>query len=214
MTRLQIVGRRSSHFTRLTCVFAEELGVAYEVAPVYDMTVLDPAIYADNPALKIPILRCDDGVIFGAENICRVLAERASNAPRIVWPEQLKGSLSRNAQELVWHCMAAQVQIVFGTVAAKLPAENLYFEKARTGFAGALSWLDANLSTVLSALPVERQLSLFEASLFCLIDHLQFRKTVPVEQYSALLSFTDTFVTRPSAQRTPYQFDVPPTATK
>ncbi|MBL8268453.1 glutathione S-transferase family protein [Steroidobacter sp.] len=212
MTRLQIVGRRSSHFTRLTRVFAEELGVAHEIAAIYDMTLRDPAIYADNPALKLPILRCDDGVIFGAENICRALAERAPSSPRLVWPEQLKSNVSRNAQELVWYCMAAQVQLVFGTVVAQLPADNLYFEKARTGFVGALHWLDTNLSLALGALPADRQLSLFEASLFCLVDHLQFRKTVPVEPYSALLSFTQAFAERPSAQRTTYQFDVPPTA--
>ena len=41
MNTLQIVGRRSSHFTRLTRVFAEELGVPYEIVPIYDMTVRD-----------------------------------------------------------------------------------------------------------------------------------------------------------------------------
>lgn len=46
-----------------------------------------------------------------------------------------------------------QVQIVFGTVVAKLPSDNLYFEKARDGFEGALAWLDANVGKVLSALP-------------------------------------------------------------
>lgn len=212
MTTLQIVGRRSSHFTRITRLFAEELGVSYEIVPIYDMSQQDPAIYADNPALKLPILRADDGVVFGTENICRALADRARKYDAIVWPEQLRGRVSRNAQELVWHCMTAQVQIVFGTLVAKLPGDNLYFEKARTGFTGALAWLDTHLSQALSALPASRQLSLFEASLFCMVDHLHFRKTLPVEQYSNLEAFTKEFATRPSAQRTPYQFDVAPTS--
>jgi glutathione S-transferase len=207
---LQIVGRRSSHFTRIARIFAEELGVSYDVVPIYDMTAQTPAIYADNPALKLPILRVDDGVVFGTENICRALADRAEKSVEIVWPEQLRADISRNAQEMVWHCMTAQVQIVFGTLVAKLPAENLYFDKARTGLEGALVWLEAHLPDALNALPASRQLSMFEASLFCLIEHLHFRKTVPVEHYSKIEAFRKTFATRSSAQRTPYQFDVAP----
>lgn len=213
MTSLQIVGRRSSHFTRIARIFAEELGLSYDIVPIYDMTAQSSAIYANNPALKLPILRVDDSVVFGTENICRALADRAQKSAAIVWPEQLRANISRNAQELVWHCMTAQVQIVFGTLVAKLPAENLYFEKARTGFEGALTWLDANLPEALNALPASRQLSLFEVSLFCMIEHLHFRKTVPVEQYSKIEAFRKTFAMRPSAQSTQYQFDVAPANT-
>ena len=131
-------------------------------------------------------------------------------ALEIVWPEQLKSDVSRNAQELVWHCMAAQVQLVFGTIFAKLPADNVYFTKGRAGFEGALRWLDEQLPQVLSALPGARKLSLFEVTLFCLVEHLRFRETLPVDSYPALLSFGREFAARPSAQRTPYRFDKPP----
>jgi len=210
MTSLQIVGRRSSHFTRITRIFAEELGLPYEIVPIYDMTANDSAIYANNPALRLPILRIAEDVVFGTENICRAMADHGQKSGAVVWPEQLRSSVSRNAQELVWHCMTTQVQIVFGTAIAKLPAENLYFEKARLGFAGALGWLDAHLSDALNALPTSRQLSLFEVSLFCMVEHLHFRQTLPVEQYSNIEAFRKSFATRPSAQRTVYQFDVPP----
>ena len=210
MNSLQIVGRRSSHFTRIARIFAEELGVSYDIVPIYDMTAQDPAIYADNPALKLPILRTEGGVVFGTENICRALADHAHESTNVVWPEQLRTPVSRNAQELVWHCMTAQVQIVFGTLVAKLPADNLYFDKARTGFEGALTWLDTHLPGALTALPASRQLSLFEVSLFCMIEHLHFRKTLPIEPYAKLEAFRKTFATRPSAQKTAYEFDVAP----
>lgn len=212
MNTLQIVGRRSSHFTRLTRIFAEELGVPYEIVPIYDMTVRDPAVYADNPALKLPVLRTQDAVLFGTENICRTIAEHAGNPADVVWPEQLRGAVSRNAQELVWHCMTAQVQIVFGTLVAKLPNDNIYFDKARTGFEAALAWLDTNVADVVRALPASRKLSLLEASLFCMIDHLHFRKTLQIQKYLALEGFAQEFAARSSAQRTPYQFDVAPAA--
>lgn len=93
MTPLQIVGRRSSHFTRIARIFAEELGLTYELVPVYDMTERDPAIYAGNPALKLPILRTEVGVVFGTENICRALADRAQGSLQIVWPEQLRRNM-------------------------------------------------------------------------------------------------------------------------
>ena len=210
MSSLQIVGRRSSLFTRLPLIFAEELAVPFELVPIYDMTALGPEVYAGNPALKLPILRTDSAVLFGAQNICRAIAERSRTAARIVWPEELRSDLARNAQELVWHGMSAQVQLVFGTMVGKLPADNVYFAKARAGFEGSLSWLDTHLAEVLHELPTPRDLSVFEASLFCLVDHLAFRGTVPVEPYAALGGFARQFAQTSAAQRTVYRFDVPP----
>lgn len=210
MSDLQIIGRHSSHFTRMPLLFAQELGVALQVVPVYDMTALAPAAYAGNPALKLPILRMGDTVLFGAQNICRAIAERSNRPARIVWPEELRDVVSRNAQELVWHAMAAQVQLVLGTAVCKLPADNVYFTKARAGFEGALGWLEAHLEQTLAALPVQRDLSLLEVSLFCLLDHLSFRPTVTLQACPALRRFTEEFAQRPSARRTAYRFDVPP----
>lgn len=209
MNEVQIVGRRSSLFTRLPLIFAEELAVPYELVPIYDMSELGPDAYAGNPALKLPILRTQDSTLFGAQNICRALAERAGNPAQIVWPEQLNDDLSRNAQELVWHCMAVQVQLVFGTVLCKLPADNLYFTKARAGAEGSLRWLDANLSGLLRTLPPARELSLFETSLFCLIEHFIFRPTLAVEKYESLTRFSREFAAKPSTQRTAYKYDDP-----
>src|SRR5262245_22862786 len=107
---MQLVGRRSSVFTRMPLIFAAELGVPLEVEPVPDMRVLETEAYGGNPALKLPILRVEGTVLFGALNICRALAERCNSPKLIVWPEQATDMLSRNAQELVWHAMGAQVQ--------------------------------------------------------------------------------------------------------
>lgn len=212
MSGFQIVGRSSSLFTRLPLIFAEELEVPYELVPIYDMTTLAPEVYAGNPALKLPILRTEGGELFGALNICRAIGERATRSARVVWPEELRAVLSRNAQELVWHAMAAQVQLVMGTVVGKLPADNVYFAKAHSGLEGSLQWLDARVTDVISELPSPRGISVFEASLFCLVDHLVFRKTLGVEAYPALVRFAQEFAERPAAKRTAYRFDTPPPA--
>lgn len=210
MTQLRLIGRSSSHFTRLPRMLAEELGIAHEFVPIYDMTALDASNYADNPALKLPILRSSAGVLFGAQNICRALAESAGRSRDVVWPEDLQDHLSRNAQELVWHCMGAQVQLVFGLAVAKLPEDNVYFAKARTGLRNALEWLDRHLHEALDALPPSRRLSLFELSLFCTVEHVQFRSTVAMDPYSALRRFALEYAERSSAQRTVYRLDLPP----
>jgi glutathione S-transferase len=208
MEKMQIVGRRGSHFTRMVLMFAEELDVPYELEPIYDMTALGADAYANNPALKLPILRRSGGVLFGAQNICRAIAEAADARSRIVWPEDLRDDLSRNAQELVWHSMAAQVQLIIGTVIGKLPADNVFFAKTRAGIEGSLEWLDRHLADVLARLPVERRLSVFEVSLFCLIQHLEWRATVAVDQRASLVEFARAFSSKPSALRTVYAFDV------
>ena len=205
---LRIIGRRSSLFTRVPLMFAEELGIDYEIEPVYDMTAADTALYGGNPALKLPSLRRGESLLFGAQNICRALAEISGPTLRILWPEQLRDDLSRNAHELVWHAMGAQVQLVFGTMVAKLPADNVYFAKSRAGLDNSLHWLDRHATQVIGSLPA-RDISLLEVSLFCLLEHLVFRATLPVAPYPALVRFSDEFAARPSAQRTRYRFDAP-----
>jgi glutathione S-transferase len=209
MSSICIVGRSSSHFTRLVRIFALELGVACEFAPVYDLSSLDARDYAGNPALKLPVLRMDEVSIFGAENICRALAELAPEHPRIVWPEDVRDAQARNAQELIWHAMQAQVQLGFGTQIAKLPVDSVYFVKAATGMQNALEWLDERVQEVIDDLP-PHDLSMLEATLFCLIEHVEFRATVSLTPYGLLTAFALAFGQRPSAQQTPYVFDLPP----
>lgn len=207
---MQLIGRRSSLFTRLPWYFAERLGVSYELVVIPDMTKVDPAAFGDNPALKLPILRLGTRTVFGAQNLCRVIVEQAaadaSRPARIVWPEHVAGDDLRNAHELVAHCMAAQVQLVMGTVLAGLPADNVFFVKARISLQGALAWLDEHLDRVLDGLP-PRDFSFLEISLLALIEHLAFRPTVSMEPYAQLRTYVGTFASDPAAQRTAYRFD-------
>lgn len=205
----RITGRSSSHYTRLARMFALELGVACEFAPVHDLASLDARDYAGNPALKLPVLSRGDVVVFGAENICRVLAELAPPRRVIVWPEDVRDASGRNAQELVWHAMQAQVQLGFGTQIARLPADSVYFVKAAAGLRNALAWLDETAPSVIQTLP-PHDLSMLEISLFCLVEHLAFRTTVPLAPYARLTGFTREFGRRASARDTAYRFDVSP----
>lgn len=186
---MKLIGRSSSHYTRVVRMFAHELGIEYELVVVPDLTSTDVASY-DNPALKIPVLRDGDTTVFGTENICRTLAGHL----------ETPGPLG-NAQELVWHAMQAQVQLVMGTIVAKLPADNFYFVKIRRGFEGALAWLDANIATI------PRDATLLPITLFCLVEHITFRGPLTLEPYGALAAFAGEYGLRPSAVATAYRFD-------
>jgi glutathione S-transferase len=210
MTEAVLHARSSSHYARTVRIVARELGVPLRFVPVYDMTELAPAAYAGNPAMKVPCLHLGGEPVFGTENICRTLARASGRGAQVTWPEQLADITCGNAQELVWHCMAAQVQVVFGTVLARLPPDNIYFAKARAGFEGSLAWLDEHLARVLALLPPQRTLSLFEVTLYCLVDHLSFRQTVSLDGRDALLRFREQWGERESARATPYRLDLKP----
>ncbi|HEU4671034.1 MAG TPA: glutathione S-transferase [Dyella sp.] len=204
-----LIGRSSSHFTRVVRIVAAELGVACAFRPVHDLGSRDSADYGGNPAMKVPVLRLGEDTVFGTENICRTLVERFPGPGAIVWTGQWPDPAVRNAQEMVWHAMATQVQLVFGTQAAGLPAENLYFRKAAEGMAQVLAWLEVHVDNTLAALP-PRTVSLFEVTLFCLLEHLEFRPSVAWGGHPRLQAFAEAFGQRPSAQSTGYRFDPPP----
>jgi glutathione S-transferase len=188
---IQLIGRSSSHFTRVVRIVMAELAIDYELVPVRDLVGHDPESYGGNPALKIPVLRAAGGeTIYGTENICSTLG----------WTEPPHSVAGRNAHELVWHAMGAQVQLIIGIMIGKLPADNVYFAKMRRGFEGALRWLDDHLDDI----PPN---SLAAIGLYCLIDHMTFRKTVPLEPYPRLVAFAREYGQRPAALATAYRFD-------
>jgi hypothetical protein len=203
---------------------AHELAVPLEFDVVHDLLSLNPADFAGHPAMKLPTLHVPPpfateggSPIFGTENICRKLVEIAGRAddPRVILLPP--SDLVRNAQELVWQAMAAQVQLVLGVRIGKLPAESPFFAKIKLGMIGSLAWIDERLPNLLAALgPSEnaRDFSLFEVSLFCLLEHIAFRPTVllsgPVgPRFPSLHAFAQAFATRESAQCTVYAPDPP-----
>jgi glutathione S-transferase len=211
---LRLTGRSSSHFTRVAAIFAHELGLAFELEVAHELTATGAASYGGNPALKVPTLHVGAAQVFGAENICRRLVELAGRSadPRIVLSEHMRTDLLRNAQELVWHAMAAQVQLRMGLTLCGLPADNPFFTKAAAGRAGALAWLESRVDQALGQLPALRDISLLEVTLFCLIEHVQFRPTLPLEPYPRLHAFAAAFAQRDSARRTVFRLDPAPDA--
>jgi glutathione S-transferase len=204
--RPTLIGRSSSSFTRVTRVFAAELGLAYHFRVVPDLASLEPADYGGHPALKLPALEAPEGTWFGSVNICRAFARRASIALRVVWPEALVEPITANAQELTLAAMSTEVALIMSSLGGK--AEGPHAVKMQKSLVDTLTWLDRHVERVLAALPANRDLSYLEVALFCLVTHLEFRSVVPVTPYPALGAFSQRFAERPSAEQTAYRFDV------
>lgn len=199
-----LVGRSSSHFTRVARIFAAELGVPHRFQAVLDLTKLEPSAYADNPALKVPVWVDDQGSLFGAENICREVARRSGQRDRVVLRGDLADRLLANAEEMALHAMSNEVTLIMSAAAGeKWPAP----PKVRRSLENALTFLDAHIDRALAALPAGRRLSFFETTVFCMVRHLPFRKIMDVDAYPNLLAFAAVFEQGEGARATTFRFD-------
>lgn len=210
--RIEIIGRQSSHYTRVVRMLALELGIDAPLAPIFDLMSTDPATYAGNPALKLPALRIGDVVVWGSHSACRQLARQVDGGEaRVFWPEDARDPLLMNAHEIVAHAMATQVEVVFHEIVSKRPPDPTS-RKRRESLLNCLAWLDAHLGAVHAQLPRDR-IALFDLMLFCLLEHLPFRNPIDLSGMPALTAFVAEFSARASAQATPYRFDAPPPET-
>jgi glutathione S-transferase len=202
MSELTLVGRSSSHFTRVARIFAFELEVPHAFRPVFDMTSLATAGYADNPALKVPILVDEHGPLFGSENICRELMRQSRTMAGVVMRGDVNKRIVANVEELTVHAMSVEVSMIM----AKQHGSSISPKISRS-LENSLQYLEDNVDAVLAALPPTRALSFVETALFCLVSHLPFRGVLDVSRWTRLSDFCTRFGTRKSARATEYRFD-------
>jgi len=204
MSDVELIGRSSSHFTRVARIFALELGVQHAFRPVLDMTSLDAATFAGNPALKVPVLVTAEGPLLGTENICADLARRSGRRASVVLRGDVTERVVQNAEELTLHAMATEVTLIMAKLAGD---DRLGSPKAWRSLQNSLTYLDENVSRVEAALPARRALSFVEAALFCVVTHLPFRGVMDVSAFERLGAFCERFGDRESARQTAYRFD-------
>lgn len=203
--QVAIIGRSSSHFTRVTRIFAAEMEIDYSFDIVRNLMSLELNDYGGNPALKLPTLRTSRGAWFGALNICRELARQSQLQRHIVWPEDLEEPLPANAQELMLHAMATEVSLIMSKVSGS--EGGVHQVKMMRSLTNAMSWLERNAAAALTRFLQDRYLSYLEVTLFCLVTHLEFREVLPPAHRPELEAFCAHFSNRPSARETAYHFD-------
>jgi glutathione S-transferase len=202
---VELWGRSSSHFTRVARMFAAELSIPHHFRPVLDLTTLDPSAYAENPALKVPVLVDEQGALFGAENVCRALLRRSEKAAALV---VMRGDVPEraveNAEELILHVMSSEVFLIMAKATG-----NVAPPKVTPSMHNSLRYIDETLDATLAALPKHRLFSFLEVTLFCLLTHLEFRQIMDVSGFQRLRAFCLLFAERESAKVTAYRFDAP-----
>ena len=207
---MNLYGRSSSHFTRITRIFAAELEVELDFQLIRDLMSTDPHDYGGHPAMKMPTLVTEVGSWFGSLPICRELAHCSDLNLDITWPENLHRPVASNAQELVLTAMSTEIGLIMG-MATGVAADNAHQVKLRASLLGAMEWLEVNASRAIETLSPERDLSFLEVSLFCLVEHLEFREVLALDAYPVLGAYAKRFGGRSSARATTFKFDFLPT---
>lgn len=206
---MKLYGRSSSHFTRIARIFAAEAEVAVDFVLIRDLMSQDPDDYGGHPAMKLPTLQTEAGIWFGSLPICRELIACSELQLDVAWPEDLQRPVAANAQELVSTAMSSEVGLIMGK-ASGVAADNSHQAKMRASLHGAMEWLEINVWRAIGTLSPERDLSFLEVSLFCLIEHLEFREVLSLDPYPELRAFAQRFAQRSSAKATTFKFDFPP----
>ena len=205
---MQLYGRSSSHFTRIPRIFAAEAKVELDFVLIRDLMSVIPDDFGGHPALKMPTLRTEAGLWYGSLPICRELVTCSDADLVVVWPEDLARPVSANAQELVLTAMSTEVGLIMGK-SSGVAADNPHQAKMRASLLGAMEWLELNAERAIATLAPDRDLSFLEVSLFCLVEHLEFRCMLAPDAYPVLRGFAQRFAGRSSAQATAYRYDFP-----
>jgi glutathione S-transferase len=203
---LILVGRSSSHFTRITRIFAHELEVQHDFEIVYDITSKSSRNFGDNPTLRVPSLRTPGGTWFGSLPICREFGRRSRHhGRRIVFPEHSTNACASNAQEIITDVMGAEITIVMSRL-ARVPSDSPLLQKSAARIAASVDWLERELPRALESMP-SGALSFLEVSAYCLFTHLGFREVMSIDDRPNLVAFMKRFGERASAISTSYLLD-------
>lgn len=200
-----LIGRSSSHFTRIVRMFAASCQVDYRFQAVLDLRSVSARDYGGNPAHRVPVLVTQEGSYFGSLNCCRVVQRLSTAKLQVIWPEALLSPLQAGAQELITQGMVDEVTLIMGgyVYGADCPSS---LQKSMTSLQEILAWLESRIDELLNSLP-SRDLSFLETSLFCFIEHLAFRNVMPLGHYVRLTSFAASYSQRIVCRTTEYRFD-------
>ena len=205
----RLFGRSTSHFTRVVTIFAHEVGFEYELVPIRKLRGMDPDAYGSHPGLKMPTMHFDSDVTYGAVNICREIARRTGKVDAVEWPySRIDDAASANFDEIVFQAMSTQVAAVMAKEVARVDAENILLTKSLAGLTGMMQWLNANFAAYRRSQTAEK-LSITEIALFCLLEHIKFRRSIGTEALFALNDFAKSFASRASAASTDYVMWLP-----
>ncbi len=132
----RLYGTARSHFARIVRVLGLELGIEFDWVDVGN--VADAELFGGNPLMQVPAL--DDGgrSVWGVQNICEYLVERAGKDPLGVrtsdWSET-------NLVYVVQGVMSAEVQLILAERAG-MESRGGVFDKVRARLKNGLAFIE------------------------------------------------------------------------
>jgi len=134
-----------SHFARKLRILLAELEVDYELSYLPSVLGRDPHAFADNPLMRVPAWRDDEGTWFESDHIARRVVARFDPHDRFGVRSERLDDLNRLA--VISGIMANEVVLVLARRSGSTEVDsNAYFQKLALAIEGGLAWLDERIT--------------------------------------------------------------------
>ena len=161
-----------SHFSRKVRIVLRELSLPCEESFVPDLLSSDPADFAGNPILRVPVLRDGASWVIESDQIVRHLLETHDRGnDRFSFFSM--NTVQRNALSILSAIMGAEVELLLSRRSGLVSeAGALYFGRYRSVIGHGLAWIEANGAAVWP----EAEFSYLDIALACMWDHLWYNR--------------------------------------
>lgn len=184
-----------SHFSRKVRIVLLELNVECELAYVPDLLSDDPADFAGNPILRVPVLEDGPHWVIESDAIVRHLLETHDPGHDRLGFFAMTSD-QRCALAVVSAVMGAEVELLLSRRSG-LGAQHdgTYFRRYRVVIAGGLSWLESHAPRIWPA----QEFSYLDVALTCMWEHLRYNGFAEgLPPFPWIEERTRRFATRPS----------------
>lgn len=193
---MKLIGTPRSHFTRKVRLLLDHWDAPYDFLDVGDVSQADPARFAGNPALSIPVLEDGEVWLIESDHIARYLSERFDPDDRMQVRRSDPDTLNRRA--VLNAIMSQEVKLVLGKRTGLEIEGAAYFDKARAAILQGLDWLEARAETFDAEAPGYAEFHFIAAW-----EHLALYDTAPLTQ-PRLKTLADRLAARPLIAKSAY----------
>jgi glutathione S-transferase len=193
---MKLIGTPRSHFTRKVRLLLDHWDAPYAFEDVGDVSQADPARFAGNPALSIPVL--EDGAVWVIESdhIAQYLSAKLDPEDRLHVRRSDPDTLNRRA--VLNAIMSQEVKLVLGKRTGLQTEGAAYFDKARAAILHGLNWLEARADTFDAEAP-----GYAEFHFIAMWEHLALYDTVVLTQ-PHLKALADQLAAQPLIAKSAY----------
>ncbi len=168
---MQLTATALSHFSRKVRLVLDHYGLDYDVVNPGDVADADPADFADNPLMSVPVLRDGPVWLIDADAIAAHVTRRHDPGDRF-------GVLATDPETLAIRAvmngvMTNDVKLILAARTGTVPQDHAYFRKAEKALRQGLDWLEARAGAYAADAPGYQ-----EFHLVALYEHLAYYELI------------------------------------